>query len=604
MAVDVLTYDNLIAQGANSIAWQISTMWNTWNQLRNRWRSDKEELRRYLFATDTTATSNAQLPWKNKTTLPKLTQIRDNLHANYIAALFPNDEWLQWVGEDQASVTKEKRTIIENYMRTKLRQGEFIQDVADRLALDYIDFGNAFAMREYVIDRKILETGETVTEFEGVRAVRIHPFDIVFNPIATSFEKSPKIVRSLVSIGDLVRDLEMKPELDYDPVVVQRMLDIRHALSTAGGSNKSARDSDRNKSAGLQIDGFSSIDHYYGSGYVEILEFYGDLYNMDEGTLMTDRLITVVDRNMILRQKQEPSWAGEPPIFHAGWRTRPDNLWAMGPLDNLVGMQYRIDHLENLKADIFDVIAHPILKIRGTVEDFEYEPGARAYIHDDGDIDYLAPDPTALNADTQIAILEAKMEEFAGAPKEAAGIRTPGEKTKFEVAQLQNAASRIFQVKLRAFEKMVEDLVNSMFSLSVQRLNANDVVRVIDDDFGVEEFLTITKEDVTAKGRLRPQGARHFAAQAQIVQNLTTFFNTSVGQDPAVRNHMSGKRIAKLFEEVLGLKRFELVSDNIGLREAVESERFAQAAAEQLQVEGNMPVEEGDIDAAEAAPEF
>lgn len=595
MAVDVLTYDNLIAQGVDSKAYQIATLWNTWNQLRNRWRSDKEELRRYLFATDTTATTNAQLPWKNKTTLPKLTQIRDNLHANYVSALFPNDEWLQWIGDDQASVVKQKRTTIENYMRTKLRQGDF-EVIADQLALDFIDFGNCFCTREYVIDRKILETGETVDEFVGVRVVRIHPFDIVFNPIATSFKKSPKIVRSLVSIGDLVRDLQFKPELDYDPAVVKKLLDNRQAYaSNQGGGNKSSADSDRNKSAGLQIDGFSSIDHYYGSGYVEILEFFGDLYDIEKGELLTDYLITVVDRSLILRTKQEPSWSGEPPIFHAGWRTRPDNLWAMGPLDNLVGMQYRIDHLENLKADIFDVIAHPILKIRGTVEDFDYEPGARAYIHDDGDVDYLSPDPTALNADTQIVILESKMEEFAGAPKEAAGIRTPGEKTKFEVAQLQNAAGRIFEVKLRVFERMVEDVVNSMFSLSVQRLNTNDVVKVIDDDFGVAEFLTITREDVTAKGRLRPTGARHFAAQAQIVQNLTTFFNTSVGQDPAVRNHMSGKRIAKLFEEVLGLKRFELVSDNIGIREAAESQRFAQAAAEQIQVEGQLPVEEEDL---------
>ena len=51
----------------------------------------------------------------------------------------------------------------------------------------------------------------------------------------------------------------------------------------------------------------------------------------------------------------------------AGWRPRPDNLYAMGPLDNLVGMQYRIDHLENLKSDVFDQIAYPILKIRVTL---------------------------------------------------------------------------------------------------------------------------------------------------------------------------------------------------------------------------------------------
>jgi hypothetical protein len=76
-----------------------------------------------------------------------------------------------------------------------------------------------------------------------------------------------------------------------------------------------------------------------------------------------------------MSNEENPSWLGKCPIFHAGWRERPDNLYAMGPLDNLVGMQYRIDHLENLKADVFDQIAYPILKIRGDVEDFDFEPG-------------------------------------------------------------------------------------------------------------------------------------------------------------------------------------------------------------------------------------
>lgn len=49
------------------------------------------------------------------------------------------------------------------------------------------------------------------------------------------------------------------------------------------------------------------------------------------------------------------NWLGKTSIVHAGWRYRPDNLWAMGPLDNIVGMQYRIDHLENLKADAMDL---------------------------------------------------------------------------------------------------------------------------------------------------------------------------------------------------------------------------------------------------------
>ena len=137
--------------------------------------------------------------------------------------------------------------------------------------------------------------------------------------------------------------------------------------------------------------------------------------------------------------KRTLAWLGRDPIFHVGWRDRPDNLYSMGPLDNLVGMQYRIDHLENLKADVFDQIAYPVLKIRGDVEDFDFEPNARIYLGDEGDVGYLVPDSTALNADFQIQNIEAKMEMMAGAPREAMGIRSAGEKTAFEVNQLDDS---------------------------------------------------------------------------------------------------------------------------------------------------------------------
>ena len=97
----------------------IGQNWNQWNIQKqgkiNEWR----ELRNYIFATDTTTTSNQSLPWKNKTTIPKLCQIRDNLHSNYISALFPNDEWVKWEGFSLNDATRQKKDAIEAYIRNK-----------------------------------------------------------------------------------------------------------------------------------------------------------------------------------------------------------------------------------------------------------------------------------------------------------------------------------------------------------------------------------------------------------------------------------------------------------------------------------------------------
>ncbi|MEE8599248.1 MAG: hypothetical protein V3S69_07050, partial [Dehalococcoidales bacterium] len=172
------------------LAEDISYKYTHWEQKRQGKEQEWKELRNYLFATDTTTTSNSQLPWKNKTTLPKLTQIRDNLHANYMQAMFPNDNWFIWEGHDKDSVTKEKREIIEGYMRNKVRIGGF-QKVMSRLLYDYIDYGNAICDVEYVHESHIdPATEEEIAGFVGPRLVRVSPLDIVFNPTAPTFEES------------------------------------------------------------------------------------------------------------------------------------------------------------------------------------------------------------------------------------------------------------------------------------------------------------------------------------------------------------------------------------------------------------------------------
>ena len=94
MTSKVLELDDVIQP--DQLAIQITEKWLEWDMLRQPKKQDWEEIRRYVYATDTSHTSNSQLPWKNKTTVPKLCQIRDNLYANYVATLFPQRKWLTW----------------------------------------------------------------------------------------------------------------------------------------------------------------------------------------------------------------------------------------------------------------------------------------------------------------------------------------------------------------------------------------------------------------------------------------------------------------------------------------------------------------------------
>jgi hypothetical protein len=450
-------------------------------------------------------------------------------------------------------------------MDNKVSQSGFVTTVSD-IIQDWILYGNCFGMVEWHDGFTTKETGEYIPKYVGPKLVRISPYDICFNPTASSFEDSPKIIKSIKSLGEIKRMIDSDPSNKYLQGVFDKMMSAR--------KNVRGTDGHFDKAEGFIADGFTSIEQYYESDYVEIMTFYGDIYDQMSGELMSDRVITIVDRAHVLDNQENPSWMGKAPIFHSGWRNRPDNLYAMGPLDNLVGMQYRIDHLENLKADVFDQIAYPILKVKGDVEDFDFEPGARIYMGEEGDVGYMAPDATALNADLQIQVLENKMEEMAGAPRQAMGIRTPGEKTAFEVQTLQNSASRIFEHKAAHFERtFIEPILNTMLENARRYMNRSDTIRVLDEDQGFMKFLDITREDITSSGKIVPVGARHFAERARRLQNLIQMAAVKA-QDPTVAPHLSGKELARIIAYELGEPT--LFADNVAVDEQMETQSKVQ----------------------------
>lgn len=571
----------------------IAQRWIEWNMRRQNKINAWEEVREYIFATDTSQTSNSTLPWKNKTTVPKLCQIRDNLYANYMATIFPKRKWLSWVEEDEDSGGRAKREAVVNYMSNVIDQPQFKTEIA-KCILDYIDYGNAIATVEWVDGTQELED-RTQVGYVGPLPRRVNPVDIVFNPVAPAFVSSPKIVRSLISIGEVKQILEAS-STDENREAMQSLWnylrDYRQTVRNHTGNLKPLDDY-------FRVDGFDSFQAYLQTDYCELLTFYGDLYDYQTDTFYKNYKITVVDRHKIIDKRPNPSYFGSAPIYHVGWRVRQDNLWAMGPLDNLVGMQYRLDHIENLKADIFDLTAFPPLKITGYVEDFTWGPFEKIWVGEEGNVEILSPDVQALNANVEIQFLQQQMEEMAGAPKEALGFRSPGEKTAYEVQRLENAASRVFQSKIAQFEEQfLEPLLNALLELARRNLTTTSV-RVFDDELKFNTFLQLGSEDLAGNGRIRPLGARHFAEQSQMLQNLTGFYGSAIGADPEIKAHFSTIKQAQMIEDLLDIADYEIVQPYVRLSEQADAQRIAQSNEEQVMMESQTAsgLSEDDVDA-------
>jgi hypothetical protein len=152
----------------------------------------------------------------------------------------------------------------------------------------------------------------------------------------------------------------------------------------------------------------------------------------------------------------------------------------------------------------------------------------------------------------------------------------------------------------------LEPLLNDMLEMARRNLSESDTIRVLDEETQAVTFQKITKEDITAKGKIRPIGARHFAQNANILQNFTQFAQSALGQNPMVMAHLSGKRLAQAIESLLGVEKYKIYQPFIGVHEQAEMKSLV-ASLDQAHMEeqtaGMSPQDAAMATAAQQNPE-
>lgn len=566
-------------QDRDAIVPELIRTYESWRSERAPIEKEWSDTQQMLFATDAAQSVGvvASSGWKNNSTRGKLTQIRDNLHANYASAILNNPTNFKWESYGSDPDIHRKRRVITAYMANKLEQSNF-DKVVTKLLWDYIDYGVAFASARWVnktreVENKYSGVKTTITEYSGIEAVRHSPYDVVINPTATSIEDSPQFVRTLVTLGEV---LAMQKHMSHDQAFKDKtkaMIDIRKM----GGAHAD----DTYKDIQYQIQGYGSYTNYLQSGVVELLTYYGNLVDND-GELLENQRVVIADRSLVLIHDTYDPLPSRSFLKMAGWRDRPDNLYSQSPLSKLIGLQFRLDKLENLKADAMDLAIEPPIAIKGEVADFTWQPGEVIDVDVDGDIQEMGKNLNGvITAQNEIAALEAAMEEFAGAPKQSMGFRTPGEKTAFEVQSLETAGSRIFQQKVIKFEReLLEPLLNDMLALARLNLQSQTEIKVIDPDLHVEDFISITVDDLIANGTIKAIGSRHYITKSQLMQELAGLFNSGIGG--IIQPHISGIKMAELVNDVLQLDRYDIIRPMVALEEKADMEMFGSQLQENI----------------------
>ena len=132
-------------------------------------------------------------------------------------------------------------------------------------------------------------------------------------------------------------------------------------------------------------------------------------------------------------------------------------------------------------------------------------------------------------------------------------------------------------------------MLNDFLEVGRRGLDESDLIRMVDEPTGIALFKTVTREDITARGKLRPIGSRHFAERAVRLQNLQSLL--SMKRDPTVGVHLSGKEFARVV--TTELDEPDMFGENIAIFEQQETARLANEGEVQMEEEEQIAIEEG-----------
>ncbi len=550
----------------------VTRLWTEWDGVRAPAISKWREVEAYRYATDTNSLPSASGAFTHTTHTPVLAAIAQDLEAILLQVVMPHDDWFTFEPMDAKGARIEQRKVIKSYLKNRHALNGYAEEVA-KLRSDLVTYGVCFSQTFHANEKKGDKQG-----YIGPKTRRISPYDIVFDPTATDFATSPKVIREIISLGELKRRGDSG---DLDSEVVDKLLKSR--------SNFANSDAGEDKNEQYVPTGFGTYQQYIASGFIELLWFYGDVYDAQNRELHESQIVVTADREEVLLQDTIKTASGNPHIFQSVWQKLPDNLWGMGPLENIVGLNYQVNHRENAKSEALDRLIYPDKVYIGDVEEmFDEDTGQVTYLAPEGGgVNELAINTQFFSYDLHIDRLTHSARSAARLPSDLTGFRSQGEKTLGEVTALTEGGMRGFIDKAADFERSsLEQHLKAGIELAHE--NFGNAFKVPNkSESGFIEMLNVTKEDLAVNGVLIPKGARRFARKNQMLTTLTQLSATPLLQFAAP--HLSGKSTANLVSELLEIQDTGMFEEFAQIIEQGEAQQVASQVQQSAAIQASQP---------------
>jgi len=223
---------------------------------------------------------------------------------------------------------------------------------------------------------------------------------------------------------------------------------------------------------------------------VEVLEYW-----------TPERVITVGNRTVLLRDDPNPFWNGRMPFVVCAAMPDAFQIPGISVVEALAQLQQMLWTLQNQRIDVVRMLANVISLVRPDVDDpesFVYGPGEVWFVEDPGQVSTLPIDPAAANITLQAeALIKGDLQNIMGGLPMASGVQdqTLDQQTATGMSIITTIAQRIIQSRKQHYLWAYAQLGKDFLLLYQQFLRDDRVIPIVGAQ-GAQAYHTITPLDV------------------------------------------------------------------------------------------------------------
>lgn len=237
-----------------------------------------------------------------------------------------------------------------------------------------------------------------------------------------------------------------------------------------------------------------------GTADVELLEAYG---GYAENGKLENKLFTIANRSVLIRDEANPFWHGRNPFIRAVFKPVLNELFGRGVPELVMGLQNELNDKRNQRLDNVNLCLQKILTyVEDAIEpeiikNFVFKPGGKMPVRDINALKWDSPQDVTMSAYKEEELIVHDIQETTAATAHLMPSASTGDlhRTASGIAMLSGMAGEKLKPVIRLIEEMgIEETVEMIHLLNQQFITDERIIRILGKD---NKYPSVTPKEIS-----------------------------------------------------------------------------------------------------------